>query len=517
MTLLVEWIWQGSALACTLWVVLRCAPWINAATRYALWWVALLVVLILPIVTQLAMFGSGMMEPAGAGGTSPALDVAPEGGPLVELPMPPDWLIACGIGAWLGSVLLGFGRLVRGLVTVRQLKRRSRRVAVAVERSLVLRRQWRPGGRRRAALRVSSSVSGACALGLLGRPVIVLSDRLVARLDPDDLDLIVLHEQVHLARGDDWATLVQSCVSIFVGWHPAVRVISAALDAEREAACDDAVAARIGNVARYATCLADAADIIAARGLTPARAMAPHAAGAGSLLVRVQRLLDPHVRRRTGLQRVVLGSGVAGLAAASMIAIVIGPLVGAAETPLEPLTRRSAVNAVTTLADARAVARATHVESAETLDQPVVDDQSLRRPAIATRPRAGRPVRLATPVLPVTGPPPPSTATTAIRTAPSEAVPLATATVVAGEAIPLPIEARVLAATPVALPVARNAASEAEPAGWAAMGRRIAEEGAAVGQELAQRSTVFGRQVAPRSSAVGGFFGRAGKAVAGQF
>lgn len=524
MTLLVQWLWQGSAIALTLWIVLRCAPQINAATRYALWWVALLVVLLLPLVTHLTMFDSGPMGPVSVGGASLALGASPFGGPLIELSAPPDWLIACGIGAWLGSVLLGFGRLVRGLVIVRQLKQRSRRVAVAVERSLPLRRQWRPAGRQRAALRVSSSVAGACALGLLGRPVIVLSDRLVARLDPDDLDLIILHEQVHLARYDDWATLLQSCVSLFVGWHPAVCVITAALAAEREAACDDAVAARIGSVVRYATCLADAADVIAARRLSPARAMAPHAAGTGSLLVRVQRLLDPRVRRRAALQRATLGSGIAGLAAAAVVAIAVGPIVGA-QAPSEPLAWRSAIDMTATPAEVREAVRSARVDPTATPDQAVVVDHTPPPPAPvdASGRRSGRAARVARRLLPFTEPLPSSPVTTWAPLARAEDVPAATA---AGEPVPLPIHARVLAGTPVALIdsgalVAAGAVSSAAPVAaptrWVDVGRQVARESATVGQQLAQRSTTLGQQVARRSSALGGLLGRAGKAVAEQF
>ena len=47
---------------------------------------------------------------------------------------------------------------------------------------------------------MSHELSGACALGLSGRPVILLSTRLMAALDPDELDQIVMHEHAQLAR-----------------------------------------------------------------------------------------------------------------------------------------------------------------------------------------------------------------------------------------------------------------------------------------------------------------------------
>lgn len=535
MTSLLQWLWQGSAVAVTLWLALRCAPRINAATRYALWWAVLVAVLLLPLITHSTMFGNGSMALPRVDAESLAPGASLVSRPLIELPAPPDWLVACGIGAWLGSVLLGFGRLTRGLVTVRQLERRSRRLARAVERSLSLRRQWRRAGRRHAALRVSSSVSGACALGLLGRPAIVVSDRLVTTLDREDLDLIILHEQVHLARYDDWATLLQSCISVLVGWHPAVRVITAALDAEREAACDDAVAARIGNAVRYATCLADAADAIAARRLSSVAAIVPHAAGTGSLLLRVRRLLDPRVRRRAAVQRLVLGSGIAGLAAASAVAIAVGPIVGtrAAET----VARRSTPDAVPRPVDLSNAVIPTGVGHTTAPDPARVVDRHVARPApvdvngrsaSARRTMTWGTTSLRRPLSSVASPIQIARVEVRRNDTDSSGAPVVAlaANNAAGEAAPPPIPGRVLVGPPAGLidvssPEAggteSNAALDAEPGLWATVGRHVAREVVTVGQQLAQRSTAFGRHVARRGNALGGFFGRTGKAVAEQF
>ena len=46
-------LWQALAVAVLVWLALRFMPRINAATRYAIWWAALGVVLILPVAPRL--------------------------------------------------------------------------------------------------------------------------------------------------------------------------------------------------------------------------------------------------------------------------------------------------------------------------------------------------------------------------------------------------------------------------------------------------------------------------------
>lgn len=510
MTAILQWLWQGSAIALAVWAVLRFAPRINAATRYAIWAVTLITVLMLPIMASLAAASVRNGTATLAGNPVPVV------GPLVAVPALPDWLVACAIGVWLGSVLLGFARLARGIVAVHQLKRCARPLAPAVERSLTLRRQWSGSGRRHPELRTSSSVSGACALGLLGPPVIVLSDRLIATLAPDDLDLIVLHEQVHLARYDDWVTLLQSGVHVLMGWHPGIRVIEAGLDAEREAACDERVATRIGNAARYATCLADAADIIATRRLPAVQAMAPHAGGTGLLLARVQRLLDTRVRRRAALQRLTLGSGIVALATASVVAVSMGPIVGA-QTPGDLVTRHSTPPGMVAPMEVLASVRQPAGRITSTEHPPIVSRVPFTRESIGRAKRASRAMSSERPLAPtVTTSARPDRPAETTPIAPSNAAPaieFATALPVEPVASPLPGRAMTGTAFAVVSPEAEEGAGAATGVapdsgltGWNPVGRQVVRQSAAIGQ-----------QVARRTSALGSLFGRAGKAVAEHF
>ena len=49
MTLIVTWLWQGLAIAWFTAAAVRAMPRLNAATRHAVWWLALAAVLAIPV------------------------------------------------------------------------------------------------------------------------------------------------------------------------------------------------------------------------------------------------------------------------------------------------------------------------------------------------------------------------------------------------------------------------------------------------------------------------------------
>lgn len=501
MTLLLQWLWQGSLLAVGLAGALRLAPRVNAATRYALWWLAFAAVLVLPLIDPaLAYIGS---EGAGAPPPAGPLEAARI---LIALPVPPDWVIGAAAGAWIGSVVLGAGRIVQGVRTLGRLKRQSRPLPMAIARSLHRWQGARRGGRR-ARLRASSAISGACALGLAGRPTIVVSDRLLATVDRDTLDLIVLHEQMHLSRGDDWARLIQSCIGAVTGLHPAVRLITRQLDVEREAACDEAVAARTGDPRRYAASLADAADAMAGRHVLVAPAVVPNAAGTGSLLSRIERLLDGRVTRRASLQPAALGSGVGVLAGVAAFIVSVGPQVVLARTGGADAAPQPA--AIAAPAGQPAV-NGTVAAGAGT--RPVARPVTRKRVPRSAPPRGtlvASPGIRSSQSLPVATNRRGATPSSADETS-ATMVPVATDQGTPDRshaAVPLP-------ATPI--PVFASMGSS-EAAAVTRGGAAGGDAGATLGQHVARAGVATGDVSRRASAAIASYFGRAGKAVAGRF
>ncbi len=341
MTALVQWLWQGTVLAVAVAVTLRCVPRANAATRHAIWWLTLAATLALPVAASLPGLPSRLPLTISNAAAEAGPTTARAGGDVTSawltVPAAADGLVACGIGIWLGSVVFAVLRLVAGISMVQRLKRQSPLAPACLTGSLPNWQAHQQSSRhlppaRRVELRTSSTISGACALGLTGPPAVVVSGRLLTALKADALDLLVLHELVHLRRFDDWLRVVQSGVLALTGLHPAIRFISGRIDLEREAACDEAVAVASGEPRRYASCLAAAADLIAGSG-TPAPLIVPNAVGHGSLVTRVQRLLEPNVCRDASLQAMPIVLSAIVLAGATAAGVTVGDLVAVQSRP----------------------------------------------------------------------------------------------------------------------------------------------------------------------------------------
>ena len=166
MTLIVTWLWQGLAIAWITAAAVRAMPRLNAATRHAIWWLALAAVLAIPVAHGLAAIATG--TPSAPDLTS--LDTA---GALM-LPPIPDGVVACAVAIWAMTAAVGALRLARSCRALGRLTRASSPFDRSREARLPLWVAARNGGHRAAELRASDCMTGACALGF-GRPVILVS------------------------------------------------------------------------------------------------------------------------------------------------------------------------------------------------------------------------------------------------------------------------------------------------------------------------------------------------------
>jgi beta-lactamase regulating signal transducer with metallopeptidase domain len=325
MTLIVTWLWQGLAIAWITAAAVRTMPRLNAATRHAIWWLALAAVLAIPVAHGLEATG----RPSAPNLTPLDVDVA---GALM-LPAFPDAVVAGAAALWAMTTAVGVLRIARSCRALVRLKRTSSPFDRSRAARLPLWVAACDGGHRTAELRTSDCMTGACALGL-GRPVILVSRSVAGALSDESLDEIVMHEQAHLDRYDDWSQLLVAVVGSLAGWHPAVRFLARRLDVDREAACDDRVVSRTGATRRYASSL-----------LAVAAASNPEAGGAGFaagvpgatttasvLRVRVSRLLDPRRDRGARLAGATSLVSVAALALAVVMSTQVAPVVIFVET-----------------------------------------------------------------------------------------------------------------------------------------------------------------------------------------
>lgn len=305
MTAVAAWLWQGLLLVAVIDLLLRAVPRLNAATRHLAWWAALAGLFLLALVH------SGRAAVVSNAVSTTSLP-APVGGLLV-LPSAPGWLPPLAVALWVVLALRGVVRVVSGLRRVAALRRETTPLDGSRLRRLV---RWAAAAHRRAAtVCVTPAPIGACALGFR-RPTILVSAHLAAALDDDLLDQVVLHEQAHVDRYDDWLRVAQSLAMALLWVHPAAHVISRRIDLEREAACDDLVVSVTGAADAYAACLTEAAAATSPRlPVAVPTVLGSGGSAAGSLRRRIVRLLDSRPDRGHRFVRPVVAATTIAVAA----------------------------------------------------------------------------------------------------------------------------------------------------------------------------------------------------------
>jgi hypothetical protein len=121
------------------------------------------------------------------------------------------------------------------------------------------------------------------------RPVLVLSERLLARSD-EDLTLLLRHEVAHLRSGDPLRLFVEHCVLALLWFHPLVYWIARKAQAWREVACDEWAVADGASSRTLARLLTELAELAA---LPRPHDWQLSASGAAlDLQLRIRRLTD---------------------------------------------------------------------------------------------------------------------------------------------------------------------------------------------------------------------------------
>lgn len=156
------------------------------------------------------------------------------------------------------------------------------------------------GPQRPVTLRVSERLDTPLVMGIL-RPMILVPASVLASMDPDLLETILLHELAHIRRNDYLVNMLQTLAESLLFFHPAVWWLSRVIRTEREHCCDDAAVRRCGDPLRYASALA---ALEALRHPQPTFIRLAPAAKGGPLMFRIQRILAS--RTQTGRTPVLL-------------------------------------------------------------------------------------------------------------------------------------------------------------------------------------------------------------------
>jgi beta-lactamase regulating signal transducer with metallopeptidase domain len=242
----VDAMWQGAAVALGLLMALRLAPRVNASHRFAAWTAGFAVVAALPLLPFMVHLFPG----AGAAAQISASSAAR---PWLEL----DSRWALGIAAlWLIALALRLAELVFHSVRLHRLWKSATPIAEGTNAATLAQIA---GGRGSVEICTTRELDRPSVIGFF-RPRILIPEWLYARLTPQELEQVVMHEAEHLRRHDDWTNLIQKFALVLFPLNPALVWIERRLCREREMACDDGVVRRTQAPRAYAACLAGLAE-----------------------------------------------------------------------------------------------------------------------------------------------------------------------------------------------------------------------------------------------------------------
>ena len=290
--------------------------------------------------------------------------------------------LALGIvGIWALGALAGLIGLAGSLLRVAGLKRRSSPLDGTLADELPWLTEVAPG--REIYLRLSYETETPVAIGFR-RPVILIPTELASADGLTAIESLILHEHAHLRRYDDWTNLAQRTIERVFWFNPVVWLVGRRIALEREIASDDAVVEKTGEAHAYATSLWK---------LAREMRMPEHAVVApGALLtrkqiaVRIEQLLD---KKRARLHR--SPAAALGIVLASVLAVgFVATSAPAVELPAEPAAATAAVPES---------AHAWHADGAQT-HVPASAVANVTRPAPTKAANTAKPVAQAKPAVP---------------------------------------------------------------------------------------------------------------------
>jgi beta-lactamase regulating signal transducer with metallopeptidase domain len=262
---------------------------LNAATRYGIWFVALLIAVGLPVVfmpmPQVQIPAAPPLGQLHLEELREELSQSPL--PVVISPPSPSDAVLPEVSQTHGTLEAQTSRMdwtfwMRGPVRIRDGWWLDVVLAVWLIGSLLLLARLALGYRALLSRRASTVDAPAClqqgepirtvfsdqvdtplAIGFK-TPTIMIPSSYPEQFSEEELRQMCVHEAAHLARRDDLTLLAQRVIGALLPWQPAVWWICRELELEREIACDDYVVNVTGQSHGYASCLTRVADLDAA-------------------------------------------------------------------------------------------------------------------------------------------------------------------------------------------------------------------------------------------------------------
>ena len=250
---LVQFVWQGTLVALSLWAGLHLFRHRSASARYILSCGALATLLALPALTTWSLYDSSSNLASVASPTALTLTIRAVWAGTASTP---GWFLAMQpwvLWIWFAGVLCLSLRLAGAGIQIAAL-RRTARPADACLLSMASRVARRMGMERAVRVLIAPDTEGPSLAGWI-RPAILLPVATLLNLTPEQLEAVLAHEIAHLRRYDYLVNIVQAFTETLLFYHPAVWWVSGRIRHERELCCDDLAVATCGDALCYARAL----------------------------------------------------------------------------------------------------------------------------------------------------------------------------------------------------------------------------------------------------------------------
>ncbi len=174
------------------------------------------------------------------------------------------------------------------------------------------------GMKGKVKLKTSANATSPAVCGLL-RPVILLPQNLAPNLTKERLKAVLVHELIHIKRGDLWINLFQALLQIAYFYNPFVWLANAIIRRAREQAVDETVQVALGKSAEsYPQILVNVAKLAFERPALSLRLIGV-VENKSALKNRITRMLSRPIPKSAKL-------GLAGLMAIIIIGVLLLPM-----------------------------------------------------------------------------------------------------------------------------------------------------------------------------------------------
>jgi bla regulator protein BlaR1 len=246
-------LWQLSAIALLLFVILHLFARSKPRIIYAVSYLALVLCVLIPLASFFQSLQTPIIEVHGQMATSVTISTMEKNSSEFNLQSFFALYLQEIVLAWFAIVCLLSLRLIMGFAWLQWITQ-SQHPHQAQLQILIDRLVGRFDLKFGVSVRVVADLTGPITMGVI-KPMILVPAAMMSRIDVQLVEALIAHELAHIKRFDYAFNLIQNLVEIILFYHPAVWWISKQIRRERENIADDIAANVLGEPRRLALAL----------------------------------------------------------------------------------------------------------------------------------------------------------------------------------------------------------------------------------------------------------------------